>query len=59
MPVTIVAEALGIELDMAGRSWVKALLKTWIRTGMFVVVEGTDEKRNKRSFIEIGESASD
>ena len=54
-----IAEALGIELDAAGKARVKAMLKTWIGTGMFVVVEGADEKRNKRSFIEIGETARD
>ncbi|KQP50577.1 hypothetical protein ASF39_12795 [Methylobacterium sp. Leaf108] len=54
-----IAEALGIELDMAGKARVKSMLKTWIGAGMFVVIEGSDEKRNKRSFIEVGEIASD
>ncbi|MFB0493628.1 hypothetical protein ABIE45_006284 [Methylobacterium sp. OAE515] len=54
-----IAEALAIELDVAGKARVKAMLKTWIGTGMLVVVEGLYEKRNKRSFIEVGEGASD
>lgn len=52
-----IAQALGIELDKAGKAKVGSLLKTWVSTGMFVVVEGTDEKRNKRSFVEVGEAA--
>lgn len=52
-----IAKALGIEFDAAGKNRVKSMLKTWIASGMFVVVEGTDEKRNKRSFIEVGEAA--
>ncbi len=54
-----IAESLGIELDVVGKTRVKAMLRTWIGTGMFVVVDGLDEKRNKRSFIEVGEAASD
>ena len=54
-----IAEALGIELDVAGRGRVKALLKTWIGTGMFVVVEGRDDRRKPVPFIEIGEAATD
>jgi hypothetical protein len=35
------------------------LLKTWISTGIFVVVEGLDDKREKRNFIEVGTPADD
>lgn len=34
------------------------MLRTWIETGMFVVIVDLDEKRNKRSFIEVDETAS-
>ena len=37
----------------------RGLLKTWIQNGMFVVVEGLDEKREKRSYIEVGTWADD
>ena len=52
-----IAQALGIDLDVAGKKRVQSMLKVWIETGMFVVVEGIDEKRNKRSFVEVGEAA--
>jgi hypothetical protein len=29
-------------------------LKTWIGNGALVVVEGEDEQRKKRSFVEVG-----
>lgn len=54
-----IAEALGIELDKRGKAKMKGLLKTWTGTGMFRVVEGLDDRRMKRSFIEVGELASD
>ena len=38
---------------------VLAALKTWFATGMFVTVEGEDEKRMKRTFVEVGEPATD
>jgi hypothetical protein len=34
-------------------------LKIWSANGMFVVVEGEDVQRKKRSFIEVGEPAND
>lgn len=43
----------------AHRAKVAGLLKTWIATGMLVVVEGEDAARRKRSFIEVGELAND
>ena len=43
----------------AHRAKIAALLKTWIVNGMFVVVEGVDAKREKRSFIEVGKPAND
>jgi hypothetical protein len=54
-----IAAALGITLDKAGTAKVKAMLKMWVANGMFVVVQDTDEKRNKRSFVRVGEAAND
>jgi len=55
-----IAKALKLDPDNpAHKDKVKGLLKVWIGTGMFVVVEGKDEKRNVRSFVEVGERASD
>ena len=38
---------------------VSALLKTWIKNGMFNVVAGEDAKRMPRKFIQVGEPAND
>jgi hypothetical protein len=56
------AVASVLKLDPASkahRAKIAGLLKTWIATGMLVVVEGIDAKREKRSFIEVGELAND
>jgi hypothetical protein len=45
--------------NKAHKAKIAALLKTWIATGMLVVVEGEDGARRKRSFIKGGESADD
>lgn len=45
--------------NRAHRAKITALLKTWIANGVFVVVEGLDAKREKRSFIEVGMPADD
>ncbi len=41
--------------------WLKifALLKTWITTGTFAVVDGTDARHERRSIIEVGTPASE
>ena len=54
-----IAAALGLKLDKAGKAKVKGMLRTWLATGMFVVVQGVDDARRPRSFIEVGEAASD
>jgi hypothetical protein len=36
-----------------------AILKAWIANEMLVVVEGEDEARIKRKFIEFGKTAND
>jgi hypothetical protein len=55
-----VAKALRLNLETFNhKAKVKALLKIWMETGMFVVVDGKDEKGNKRKFVEVGEWATD
>ncbi len=54
-----IAAALGIALDGPGKAKVSALLKTWIRTGMFVAVQRNDGQRKLKNFIEVGEPATD
>ena len=45
--------------NKAHRAKIAGLLKTWISTGMLVVVEGLDDRREKRMFIEVGTPADD
>jgi AAA domain len=45
--------------NKAHRAKIVALLKTWIADGKFVVVEGLDAKRERRSFIEVGTPVGD
>jgi hypothetical protein len=45
--------------NKAHKAKITALLKTWTANGMLRVVEAQDEKRMMRSFIEVGEAASD
>jgi hypothetical protein len=55
-----VADVLKLDIaNKAHRAKVATLLKMWISTGMLVVVEGLDTKREKRSFIEVGTPARD
>jgi AAA domain len=55
-----IAKAMGLDpTDKADRAKVAGLLKTWTAKGMFIIVEGQDEKRRPRSFIEVGEPAND
>jgi hypothetical protein len=55
-----VARTLGLDAtNKAHKAKIAALLKTWTATGMFVVVEGVDAKREKRSFVEVGKPAND
>jgi len=57
---TAVAEVLGLNLnDKAAKAKVKGLLKTWIKSRMFKVVSGTDEKRTPRPFVEVDLPAND
>jgi hypothetical protein len=50
-----IAGALDLDLDnKADTAKVKGLIKRWLADGHLVVVTGLDEKRNERSFIEVG-----
>lgn len=55
-----IARALKLDpADKAHRSKVVRMLKIWIETGMFVVVEGKDAKGKPRDYVEVGKHASD
>ncbi|MGH1571378.1 hypothetical protein ACRAWG_12615 [Methylobacterium sp. P31] len=50
-----IAKALRLDPDSkADRQRIGRLLKTWIANGMFVTVEGQDEARRTRTFVEVG-----
>lgn len=50
-----IAKALRLDADSkTDRQRIGRLLKTWIANGMFVTVEGQDEARRTRSFVEVG-----
>lgn len=50
-----IAEVLGLDADdKAEKNKIKALIKTWIKTGVLIVSEGKDLKGNIRPVIEIG-----
>jgi hypothetical protein len=55
-----IAKALGIDItDKAGRTKVRALLATWTKNRMFVVIGGKTDDRHKTQFVEVGERATD
>jgi hypothetical protein len=45
--------------DKANKAKIKGALKVWMANGMFVEVEGQDEKRMPRTFVEVGKWAND
>ena len=50
----VIGEALGIDTTTpAGKGKVKSLLAIWIKSGMFREVDGQDEKRMPRKFVEV------
>jgi hypothetical protein len=54
-----VARALGLDAaDKRDKAKIAGLLKTWIANGMFVIVDGEDANRKKKSFIEVGTPAN-
>jgi hypothetical protein len=55
-----IARALGLDAtNKAHKAKITAMLKMWIANGMFVVVEGLDDQRRPRAFIEVGDAAND
>ena len=55
-----VAKVMGLDVtNKTHKAKISALLKTWIKNGMFNVVDGLDDHREKRNFIEVGETAND
>lgn len=51
-----IAEALSLDVeDARDKAKIKACLKMWIASGAFRVVDGLDEKRNSRKFVEVAE----
>ena len=49
------AVAAVMKLDAeTDKAKIVALLKTWIESGALVVVEGEDEQRKRRQFVEVG-----
>ncbi len=55
-----VAQTLGLDVNQkADKVRIVAMLKTWIRNGALVIVEGFDDKRNLRPYVEIGTLADD
>jgi AAA domain len=55
-----IAAALRLEpKDKAHKAKIKGALKVWMTNGMFVEVEGQDEKRMPRTFVEVDKWAND
>ena len=55
-----IADALGLSVKNKGdRRRITALIQKWVENGALVVVEGEDGKRMKRTYIEVGEWATD
>jgi hypothetical protein len=50
-----VAQVLGLDPEPeADRKRISALIKEWVKNDVLRVVEGQDEKRNTRAFVEVG-----
>jgi hypothetical protein len=55
-----IAKALNLDIgNTAARKKIRALLATWIKNGMFVVIEGKGDDRHPTQFVEVGEAAND
>lgn len=54
----LVAKIVGMDAD-TDRQRLNAVLKTWLKEGILKVVEGEDEKRNTRMFVEVGRWITD
>lgn len=54
----VVATVLGLDLKLkSDKARVAELIKIWLASGALVTVEGFDDKREKRSFVEVGQWA--
>jgi hypothetical protein len=50
-----VARVMNLDVsNKAHRAKIRGLLKNWIANGMFMVVEGEDDNREMRKFVEVG-----
>jgi Transposase DDE domain group 1 len=55
-----IAQVLGLDpTDKAHAAKIKGVIKIWLGTEMLREVEGQDEKRRKKTFIEVGKWAND
>lgn len=55
-----VAQAIRLDVEeKSHRSKISALLRKWIAEGMLVVVDGADDRRQIRAYVEVGELATD
>ncbi|TXN27150.1 AAA family ATPase [Methylobacterium sp. WL19] len=55
-----IARALRLDpADKSHRSKVGRMLRVWVETGMFAVVEGKDGKGKPRDYVEVGKHVSD
>jgi len=55
-----VARALGLDIgNAAAKAQVKGLIKIWLASGALAVVDGRDENREVRTYVEVGEWATD
>jgi hypothetical protein len=55
-----IAKVLKLNIkDKADRQKIKTVLETWIKTGMFVEVEGQGDDRHPVTFVEVGTWAND
>jgi hypothetical protein len=52
-----VAAALGLD-PVADRAKITGLLKMWIASGALVIVEGVDDRRERRPFVKVGAPAN-
>jgi hypothetical protein len=53
-----VAQALDLDVgNKAEKARIVALLKVWLASGALVKVEGKDEERQRRTFVEVAEEA--
>jgi hypothetical protein len=49
-----VAQAMRLDLDKkADKAKVKGLIEIWLKSGALIIVEGEDDKRNLRKFVEV------